>query len=158
MCTEQPPREASAPKPSIEALQRDIEFANTYRLEKLKTLLAVTTALLAFTVSFRPKLVVVELEWSMVMGWIGLSLALLTGIATMHAWEQFYISYRDYDWKGKSADGKRHRKVITRWRRVLFACQCIGFLVGVAGIAIFAAANVDHVQAQHEAGNGDSLG
>jgi len=155
MSTEQLPRDPSAHRPSIEALQRDIEFANTYRLEKLKTMLAVTTALLAFTVSFRPKLSPVDLEWAMVTGWIGLSAALLTGIATMQAWEQFYISYRDYDWKGKSVEGKQYRKVATRWRRALFTCQCVGFLVGVSGIGLFAVVNVDHVQSQHEAANED---
>jgi hypothetical protein len=152
MSTVQSPRDANTHTPSIEALQKDIELANTYRLEKQKTMLTITTALLAFTVSFRPKLTPpVHFEWAMVMGWVGLSIALIAGVATLQAWEQFYISYRDYDWKGKHEDGKSHRRKVTGWRRTLFAFQCIGFLVGIVGVGLFAAANIGNVQVTNEA-------
>lgn len=153
MCAEQSPSSTEVGRPSIDALQRDIEFANTFRLEKLKTMLAITTALLAFTMTFRPKLSAAQFEWAMVVGWIGLSVSLLTGIAAMQAWEQFYISYRNYDWKGKPEEGKRRRKVITGWRRFLFALECIGFLIGLTGIGLFAAVNVHNVQVEHAEAN-----
>ena len=133
-------------EPSIEAIQRDVAFGNTFRLEKLKTILAISTALLAFTVSFRPKLTVVHVQWALIVGWAGLSVTLLAGIATMQAWEEFYLSYRDFDWRDRGDEGLRYRMVVTRWRRVLFACLCAGFLAGVIGIGLFAALNIDNLK------------
>jgi hypothetical protein len=130
---------------TIEALHQDISFANVYRLEVIKTMLAITTALLAFTISFRPTLDLVEQQCSMVIGWGCLSASLIAGIATMYCWERFYISYRDFDWKGLGTDGKSYRKTVTILRRLLFAIQCVGFLVGVAGVANFAIVNVANV-------------
>ena len=133
---------------SIGALHKDIEFANTYRLELIKTMLAIATALLAFTVSFRPRLTHVACESAMVLGWAGLAISLIAGLATMYGWERFYISYRDFDWKGLHDAGKAHRRTVNGWRKLAFALQCIGFLVGVAGVATFAALNVANVRAE----------
>jgi hypothetical protein len=141
------PSETPRDKPpqSIEAVHQDISFANTYRLEVIKTMLAITTALLAFTISFRPTLDVIEQQNSMVIGWVCLATSLIAGIATMYCWERFYISYRDFDWKGLHDNGKSYRSTVTFFRRWLFAIQCIGFLLGVAGVANFAIVNVAHV-------------
>jgi hypothetical protein len=81
----------------------------------------------------------------MLMGWIGLSVALFGGLGNMYGWERFYMSYRDYEWH--QHDGKPKRKVITFWRRVAFAAQVLGFIIGVAGIAWFAATNLPYAKA-----------
>jgi hypothetical protein len=129
-------------RPDIDALQTDIGFANTYRLEVIKTVLGISTALLAFTISFRPKLSVVQYEWMMEWSWWALSISIVAGIVTMYLWERFYISYRDYDWKGKSAEGKPLRGKISAWRRIFFTLEISGCMLGVIGVAYFSIVNL----------------
>jgi len=131
--------------PTIEAVHRDVGFANEYRLEVIKTMLAISTALLAFTVSFRPKLNPVWYEWMMVAGWVGLGASLIGGILTMYCWELYYISYRDYDHKGRAVAGREYRDKVNKCRKAAFLVQCVGFLIGVAGVAMFAGVNVSNV-------------
>lgn len=85
----------------LDTLHKDIALANTYRLETTKLLLTIVTALLAFTVSFRPTLKTVECEKLMWIGWLALAASLGGGIFELFGWENFYISYRrDYKkWK-----------------------------------------------------------
>jgi len=130
-------------KPTIEALHRDIAFANQYRLELIKHLLTLATALLAFTVSFRPSLRVAEHEWLMYIGWIALGLSLIGGIFHMLGWDRFYISYHDFDYKDR--DGKRPRKIIKIWRRYAMITQFSGFIIGVVCVALFAALNIHNM-------------
>jgi type IV secretory pathway VirB2 component (pilin) len=130
--------------PSIEAVQTDIGFGNQYRLELIKTSLAVATGLLAFTVTFRPSVAEPSSEWLMWIGWIGLGLSALGAMGNMYGWERFYISYRDQ--KSNVGKGERIRKTITFWRRIAMAIQFAGFAVGVLGIAVFAAINLDHAK------------
>jgi hypothetical protein len=156
----------------LEILHKDIALANTYRLETTKFLLAIVTALFAFTVSFRPTLKVVEGENLMWIGWLGLAASLGGGIFELFGWENFYISYRlDYKkWKedvaavtrGKSAEetaaaiaeltvreaseaGKAARATITCWRRLARTIQFTGFILGVGAIAYFSALNLHNV-------------
>jgi hypothetical protein len=132
-------------KPTIEAVHRDVEFANKYRLALFKHLLTLAAAILAFTVSFRPTLTRVDLGWLMWGGWIALGVSLFCGMLNMLLWSHYYISYRDYDWKGKGFEGKAHRHFITAWRRFMMFFQFLGFAAGVLGIAIFAAVNFQNV-------------
>jgi hypothetical protein len=90
----------------------------------------------------------------MVLGWAGLAISLIAGLATMYGWERFYISYRDFDWKGFHDAGKAHRRKVNGWRKLAFALQCFGFLAGVAGVATFAALNVANVRVDAAAGQG----
>ena len=137
-------------------------MANIYRLELDKLLLGITTAVFAFTVTFRPALKLPPngecLLW---IGWVGLAASLIGGVFELHGWERFYIAYRDYDYKAfrgpidktMSEDdaeefrqaGKDARKTITLWRRAARTVQFAGFFIGVASIAIFSALNIANV-------------
>lgn len=133
---------ASGPaKPGADFLLKDIDRANTYRLELVKLMLAMATGLLAFTVSFRPSIASPDQSYLMWGGWLLLALSIVGGVLTMRCWELFYISYRDFDNKGE--DGKPHRDTITFWRRVAQTAQYIGLLAAVVGIGMFAAINID---------------
>ena len=61
----------------------------------------------------------------------------------MRCWELFYISFRDFDNRGKQEEGKRYRKTVTFWRLIAQTAQYIGLLVAVVAIGIFAAVNID---------------
>lgn len=134
-----------ASRPDIAALQADIGFANNYRLEVIKTLLAITTALLAFTISFRPTLVLVEREWLIVDAWIALAASTVAGVITLYCWERFYISYRDYDWKNATPAGEARRKTITTLRRCCFFIQVVAGLAGIVCVSLFAIVNLGNV-------------
>ena len=145
-------------KPTIDAIQRDIALANTYRLELIKYLLAIAAALFAFTVvTFRPSLSRVDLPWAMWLGWIGLGISMVGGIFHMLGWDHYYKSYRDHDWghadsnEGKRA-GKAARRTINAWRRPAMLMQFGGFMLGVLGVGVFAGANIDNVRKTEEGG------
>ena len=129
--------------PSIEALHRDIALANQYRLELIKLLMTLCAGILAFTVSFRPSLRDVQSSWLMWSGWIGLGVSMVGGMIHMHGWDRFYISFRNFEHRGKS--GKDKRRQINRWRRVGMIAQFVGFALGVLAVALFAAANLGNV-------------
>ena len=130
-------------KPSIDALHRDIAFANQYRLELIKLLMTLSAAILAFTVSFRPSLRDVQSSWLMWTGWISLGVSIVGGMIHMHGWDRFYISFRDYEHRGES--GKAKRRQINLWRRAGMIAQFVGFAFGVLAVAAFAAANFANV-------------
>jgi len=129
------------PEPTNEAVQTDIGFGNQFRLELVKTILTLAPALLAFTIAFRPKLVQLDWEWLMWLGWIGLGLSTLGAMVNMYGWERFYLSYRDF--KHNIPAGVAARKIITLWRRAGAVLQFGGFGGGVLAIAVFAAKNLD---------------
>jgi hypothetical protein len=138
-------------KPTIDAIHRDIALANSYRIELIKYLLAIAAALFAFTITFRPSLSHVELPWAMWLGWFGLALSMVGGMFHMLAWDHYYKSYRDYDWKhagskGGKSSGKAARQKIDSWRRAAMFFQFGGFILGVAGIGLFAGVNIDNVR------------
>ena len=129
--------------PSIDALHRDIAFANQYRLELIKLLMTLSAAILAFTVSFRPSLRDVQSSWLMWTGWLALGASMVGGMIHMHGWDRFYISFRNFEHRGKS--GKDKRRQINLWRRAGMIAQFVGFAVGVLAVAAFAAANLASV-------------
>jgi hypothetical protein len=132
-------------KPTIEAVHRDVAFANKYRLELLKHLLTLSAALLAFTVSFRPTLTRVDSAWLMWVGWIALGVSASCGMLHLLLWSHYYISYRDYDWHDRGDEGILQRKYITDFRKFVMFFQFLGFAVGVLGVAIFSAVNFQNV-------------
>jgi hypothetical protein len=132
-------------EPDIESVHRDLDFANTYRLELIKTVMTLAAGLLAFTVAFRPNLSVIAAGWLVWPGWLGLGLSLVGALFNMLGWEYFYVSYRDFDWKKNHAGGVAARGRITHWRRAAMLVQFAGFVLGVFCIAIFAALNIDNV-------------
>lgn len=138
-----PPLPANMPAspPTIDAIHRDIGFANAYRLELLKQLMTISAALFAFTITFRPSLAIVQAAWSMWIGWGALCVSMVGGMVHMLGWDHFYKSYRDY--KGDIAAGDLARDRINLWRRPAMGCQFFGFAIGVAGVGYFAAANID---------------
>lgn len=128
--------------PDIESVHRDVGFALGFRIEGIKYSLAIATALLAFTVSFRPTLKAVQDEWMMLAAWLMLGLSIAGGLVNLHGWDRFFISYRDYDFASrkdvtKVGRGKPERKRITRYRRLATAGQWVGLFAGVLLIAIF---------------------
>ena len=131
-------------RPTIEALQNDIALGNQYRLELDKLLLALATALLAFTVAFIPTLRQVDHLQLMMIGWACLAASVVGGVLELHGWERFYLSYRDTNWKGVDGDGVRRN--ITRWRRLGRFVQMAGFLAGVAAITAFYMWNFQHLK------------
>jgi len=138
--------------PTIEAIQRDVGLANQYRIELIKLLLTIAAALLAFTVAFRPSLTRIDIGWAMWAGWLGLAVSMIGGLFHMLGWDHYYKSYRDHDWGNKDdpaagkASGRAARKRINAWRRLSMYAQFGGFVVGVAGVALFAAINIDNAQ------------
>src|SRR5690242_17130086 len=103
MTTETLPDSKNSPasrRPDIDTVHKDIALANTYRLEGIKAAVAISTALLAFTVSFRPTLSHIDNGGLMLASWILLAVSVLGGLLNLYGWERFYISYRDHDLKG----------------------------------------------------------
>jgi len=137
--------------PTIEAIQRDVALANTYRIELIKLLLALAGALFAFTVAFRPTLLRVDVAWAMAWGWVGLAVSMFGGIFHMMFWDHYYKSYRDHDWGDPTIDavtrkaaGRAERKKVNGRRKIAMYAQFGGFIVGVAGVAFFAGVNIDN--------------
>ena len=133
-------------KPTIDAIHRDLAFANTYRIEWIKFMLAVAGGLFAFTVTFRPTISPADWKLAMWLGWLGLALSLVGGMGQMAAWEYFYKSYRDYDYKGNKPEGKAYRESVNMWRLAAMWVQILFLMIGVAGVGTFAAVNIDHVK------------
>jgi hypothetical protein len=133
------------PRPDIESVHRDLDFANAYRLELIKTVMTLAAGLLAFTVAFRPSLKPIAAGWLVWPGWLGLGLSLIGALFNMLGWEHFYLSYHDYDYKGKATEGVTARARIKQWRRPCMLLQFSGFILGVLCVAIFAALNLGNV-------------
>jgi hypothetical protein len=144
------PRPASGP--SIEAIHYNVGLSNTYRMELIRTLLAISAALFAFTVTFGPTLKPVEWKEAMWIGWAGLAVSMIGGFVHLLGWDHYFKSYRDVDWRLRRWVGKprarkfakRVRRRINLWRRTGMVAQYAGCVVGVAGVGCFASANIDH--------------
>lgn len=133
-------------RPSETFLQADIDRAVEYRKEYYKYILTISTALLAFTVSFQPQLSrSPELVAFMYLGWLGLGVTVLAGVWVHMLWSKFFVSFRDFDNRGKRDQGKSVRREITARRRLLDKLMMVGLAVGVIGVVAFAATNLRHV-------------
>jgi hypothetical protein len=125
-------------RPPLEVTQNNVGLANTYRIELSKQILTIAAALFAFTVTFYGIGAQGARAPGAAIGWAALALSIFCGLFVMWAWERFYISYRDYDYHGKGADGYAHRKRLTASRRALLAVQYVTFLGGVVCVGLFA--------------------
>jgi multisubunit Na+/H+ antiporter MnhB subunit len=133
-------------RPSGTFLQADIDRAVEYRKEYYKYVLTIVTSLLAFTVSFQPQLSQSpELVGFMYLGWLGLGVTVLAGVWVHMLWSKFFVSFRDFDNRGKRDQGKSVRRDITARRRFLDKLMMVGLAVGVVGVVAFAATNLRHV-------------
>lgn len=130
--------------PSPEIVHINIGLANTYRLELLKTMLAISAALFAFTISFPPALIRIDHTTVLVWAWIGLAASTIAGLLNLYGWEKFYISYRDYD--DRYDAGQRYRKLVTGARRLAHFVQMAGMIVGIAALAWFVVVNRSNVK------------
>ena len=154
-----PPLLSLAPTPqTIEAVHRDIALANSYRMELIRTLLAIAAALFAFTVTFGPTLKQIEWKSAMWFGWGGLAISMVGGMIHLLGWDHFYKSYLDVDWRRRleanqeavKKSGKSARKIINFWRRLGMFAQFGGFVIGVVGIGLFAGANLENAVTKGE--------
>ncbi|MBX7481673.1 hypothetical protein [Qipengyuania qiaonensis] len=130
--------------PPIEVIHTDVDFANRYRLELNKTLLALAAGLLAFTISFPPALTAITHDWLLGLSWAALAGSLLGGLFNLYGWEKFYISYRDF--AADEAGGDAYRKTVTFWRRLAHGLQFAGFIGGVIALASFVIVNRANVK------------
>jgi hypothetical protein len=135
-------------KPTITSVQFDIGQGNNYRMELGKTMLAVATGLLAFTISFPPTLTKISWIEAMQIGWLCLVASIIGGFVNMYGWEKFYLTYRDdFHDQGEKAEKKRNK--ITCWRRAGRLFQFAGLFGGVIGIGLFAYYNLPNIQLAH---------
>jgi hypothetical protein len=126
---------------SLEDAHRDIALANQYRLEFIKHTMSLATAVLVFTVSFvkdaLPSGAAPQSAAYIGYGWFAMAISLIGGLAHMVGWDRFYISYRDYDYRGDGVRGKEVRKKITFFRRIAMFLQIAGFGFGLLLITYF---------------------
>jgi hypothetical protein len=101
--------------------------------------------LLAFSISFPPTLTAVHFVTLVRIAWVALGISILCGVTIHFAWSKFFISFRDFDNRNRSDEGKLSRKRWTSRRRALELVQFIALLIGVMGIAIFAGVNYQYV-------------
>src|SRR5262245_60636189 len=72
-------------KPDIDSIHRDLATANAYRQEFIKSLILISGALFAFSVSFRPELRTVSNEELFWVAWIALGVSMIGGFAQLAA-------------------------------------------------------------------------
>jgi hypothetical protein len=138
------PPQTDHPKPDIDTVHKDIALGNQWRLELDKTLLALVSALFAFTIAFPPSLQSATHEIFLRVGWGALVASMIGGLVEFHGWERFYLTYRDYEFHGK--DGRATRRIITLCRRIGRVLFMGGFIIGAAAIGWFAIENLPHVR------------
>ncbi|MCR5868228.1 hypothetical protein [Aquincola sp. J276] len=127
-------------------------------MELIKGLLAIAAALFAFTVTFGPTLKPIAWKWAMWMGWSGLAVSMVGGLVHLLGWDHFYKSYLDINWRRRNEPdqkavgqaGDDARDAIDVWRRAGMSAQFAGFVVGVAGVGLFAGANIENAAAKVE--------
>ena len=133
-------------RPGEAFIRSDIELSADYRKEYYKYALGISTALLAFTISFQPTLRTgPDYTWLEMAGWAALGVAVAAGLRLHMVWSKFYATTQKYFNKGLEREGREVRKRCNKERRVLEAAMLIGFVVGVASIIGFTAANLKNV-------------
>ncbi len=146
-CEDKPTPEQINETRWLEAVHRDIDFGNRYRIELDKTLLLLAAGLFAFTVSFPPKLDQVDCIWLLAIGWLGLVLSMVGGFGELHGWERYYLTYRDHDYKLRTKGaGKPCRDKITKVRISARVMQFAGFFGGALCLGLFYLNNIDNLK------------
>lgn len=148
MAHEGPEQELSK-KPTIEAIQKDLEFANEYRQEFIKILIGISGALFAFSVAFLPEVHEPIWRWLFWLSWFALAISMFGGFTQLACWERFYSSYQRFEWIG--IEGKLFRKRVTLIRRWALAAQAIGFVIGVLAMGSFTSLNLGSAKATETA-------
>lgn len=126
-------------------LQKNIDRSVDFRKEYYKYSLGISTALLAFTVSFPPNLSTISCPLLIFIAWAGLGSAVVAGVLAHDLWSRFFITWRNYDNKRNSDRGENVRERITWWRRKADIVQLLGLAIGVACIVMFAGVNITNI-------------
>lgn len=128
----------------LEAIHRDVDFANRYRLEFIKHCMSLAAAVFIFTVAFIKDIVPTgatpQHPWLIAVSWGAMILSLFGGLGHFAGWDRYYISYRDHANDRAAGDVARSR--INLLRRIAMAGQLVGFVVGLAALAIFCLLNL----------------
>jgi hypothetical protein len=132
-------------RPGAEWVLADIGRSVDFRKEYYKYTITIATALLAFSVSFPPTLTSIGSVFLVRIAWLALGVSILCGVTAHFAWSKFFISFRNFDNRGKRKAGIQNRKTWTGTRRMVEFIQFVGLLIGVIGIALFASVNYQHV-------------
>lgn len=135
-------------RPGAEWVLKDIDRSVDYRKKFYEYSITIATALLAFSISFPPTLTAVDFVFLVRIAWVALGISILCGVTIHFAWSKFFISFRDFDNRNHSKEGKLNRKKWTFFRRTMELVQFIALLIGVMGMSIFAGVNYQHI-AQH---------
>lgn len=145
------PQEAPPPKAQDSRVQKsladqhlDIGLGNQYRLEYIRHLVSIATGVFVFSVTFMKDLVgkptsLANFRISLVLGWLGLLLSIVSGIFHMKLWSQYYISW------GIAYDDKRAkewRKKLNTRRKIAEWVQICGFALGLLFLIVFATKNL----------------
>lgn len=140
-------------RPDAAFLSNDIDRAVDYRKEYYKYIISISSALLAFTVSFPPNLASPpQSPEFIIVAWAGLGLAIISGVSVHYLWAQFFITWRDHDNRRDFDGGKRVRAKITLARRICDFAQILGLVIGLFGVVLFAATNLGNIapkQSEH---------
>lgn len=134
--------EAKRPR-DVETRHRDIQFGNTFRIEYIKTLLALSSAILTFSVTFMRDFVgsttsTVLWKHALLSGWLLLLVSTLAGVLNLRYWAWYFTSW------GRSRmpdDENEWRDKVSRKRKFAEQVQIYAFLFGMTMLVIFAIKN-----------------
>jgi hypothetical protein len=128
-----------------EFLQNNIDRSIDFRREYYKYTITISTALLAFTISFPPNLLKVSCPALIFFAWAGLGVAVIAGVLAHDLWSRFFIAWRNHDNRGDRPRGIQIRRRITWWRRTADIVQLAALAIGVVCIVAFAGINVRNI-------------
>lgn len=127
----------------VETRHRDIQFGNAFRIEYIKTLLALSSAILTFSVTFMKDFVGEETStasWKLALlsGWLLLLVSAVAGVLNLRYWAWYFISW------GRSMtsnEEKEWREIISKKRKFTEQVQIYAFIIGMTMLVIFAIKN-----------------
>jgi hypothetical protein len=134
-----------APTPYVRTLadiHRDVEFAQTYRLEFIKHTMSIAAGVFVFTITFRKDIIgAAQPEWKLllIIGWFAMIVSLLGGLGHLVGWDRYFITFRDF--AHDPVKGKETRHTINCWRRWAMRLQLGSFALGVILITVFCVKN-----------------
>jgi hypothetical protein len=122
----------------------DIGFANSYRLEYIKHLIAVSTGVFVFSVTFMKDLLGGLVpdgagKVMLITGWGFLTVSILAGVAHMRYWARYYISWGLHPNDKKGEVGRRQ---IDLRRRTVEIIQVSCFALGIIMLFVFSSWNL----------------
>lgn len=127
----------------IETRHRDIQFGNTFRVEYIKTLLALSSAILTFTVTFLKDFVggvtsVTSWKLALLSGWLLLLVSTVAGVQNLRYWAWYFISWgrsrtsdQENDWRDK----------VSKQRKFVEQVQIYAYIFGMTMLVVFAIKN-----------------